>query len=213
MTNVLQNMRSEYAGKLLSEKTVHRNPAEQFQVWFDEAVASEVPDPNAMVLATTGDGNRPSARVVLLKGVDGGGFVFYTNYASRKSRDLSVNAQASLLFFWPQLARQIRIEGAVDRVPRSESESYFATRPRDSQIAAWASAQSAELRSRDELERAFDAARDRFTDRPVPLPEHWGGYRLDPDVFEFWQGRPSRLHDRIEYRRTGKAWNIIRLSP
>ncbi len=213
MTKDLQHMRREFAGRPLMPEGLSKDPFEQFTVWFNEAISAEVEDPNAMALATAGANKRPMARVVLLKGIETGGFVFYTNYSSRKARELEENDQASLLFFWSVLARQVRISGTVRRVPRSASEAYFATRPRESQIAAWVSHQSAELKGREDLEEAFAAAKERFGDGPIPLPGHWGGFSLVPDIVEFWQGRPNRLHDRIEYRRQDSGWRMARLYP
>jgi len=213
MSKSLQAMRSEYAGQPFTEEAVDDDPFRQFDRWFNEAVTAEIPDTNAMVLSTSGADGMPSGRVVLLKGIEDGGFVFYTNYGSSKGKALASNPRASLLFFWQQLARQVRVSGAATRVSRDMSAAYCATRPRESQLAAWASAQSEIIADRAALERAFDQARERFGDGPIPLPDTWGGYMLIPDRFEFWQGRPSRLHDRIEYREVNGRWHRSRLAP
>jgi len=213
MTDALKSMRRDYAGRPLNEDLMPSDPLTFFGTWFEEAVTAEVPDPNAMVLSTSGNDNIPSARVVLLKGVEQDRFVFYTNYGSKKADDLEENPRASLVFFWPSLARQVRIAGSVGRVSREMSEAYFSSRPRESQIGAWASVQSEEIQSRKHLEHAYDAAKKRFGDGPIPLPEQWGGFFLIPLEIEFWQGRPSRLHDRIVYRFSGDSWRMVRLSP
>lgn len=202
----------------LDESDVAPDPFRQFEHWFSEAVKAQLPEPNAMTLATVGAGGRPSARVVLLKGFDEDGFVFFTNYASRKGRELDASGIAALLFFWPELERQVRIEGVVARVDEAESIAYFAGRPRLAQLGAWASPQSEPIAGRHALEQRFEAAQARHHDAhlPVPRPPHWGGYRLSPDLFEFWQGRPSRLHDRIRYRHVPQhpgTWLIDRLAP
>ena len=194
------------------------DPFALFDQWYAEAREAEPNDPGAMSLATADATGQPSARIVLLKGADERGFTFFTNYASRKGRDLAARARAALLFYWPELERQIRIEGAVTRVDAGESAQYFAGRPRPSQLGAWASPQSMPIDGRSELEARFAEVAERYRDAsaPVPRPAHWGGYRLVPDLLEFWQGRASRLHDRIRYRLKQAqpvAWNIDRLAP
>jgi pyridoxamine 5'-phosphate oxidase len=208
----LAELRQEYMREGLDEKDVLADPLAQFAVWFAEAVKAELPLPNAMTLASVSPGGRPSQRTVLLKGVDHGGFVFYTNYESRKARELAANTQAALLFHWPQLERQVRIEGVVARVSDRESDDYFGTRPLGSRHAAIASPQSEPLSNRAELEARYaDAVR---THGAAPArPAYWGGYRLLPDEIEFWQGRENRLHDRVAYRKSGGHWNIVRLAP
>lgn len=197
----------------LSEASAERDPIAQFARWFDEARAVERPLPHAVALATSGAGGRPSLRMVLLKDFDAHGFVFFTNYRSRKARELDKNPRASLLFYWGGLERQVRIDGRVSRVPRRESDDYFRTRPRGSQLAAWASPQSEALQSRADLDRRFMTAAKRYPDE-VRRPPHWGGYRLAPEAIEFWQGREDRLHDRLRYRRARNGhWLIERLGP
>ena len=200
----------------LDEASVAPDPLRQFERWFTEAVNAQMREPNAMTLATVDGNGHPSARIVLLKAADERGFVFFTNYASRKARELAARSCAALLFFWPELERQIRIEGTVSEVDASESNDYFAGRPRLSQLGAWASPQSDPIGSRAELEARFADFAERYRDATVPRPPHWGGYRVWPDSIEFWQGRASRLHDRIRYRRTqapASAWTIDRLAP
>ncbi len=209
----LAALRKEYRLHRLSKEDVDRDPLCQFARWFDEATAAGEADPNAMTLATASPDGRPSARVVLLKGVDGGGFVFFTNTRSKKGEDLAVNPAAALVFFWPTLERQVRIEGTAHAVTRAESQAYFSTRPRESRIGAWASDQSRVITSREALEVSFLNRTKEFGDGEIPLPDHWGGYRLLPDRVEFWQGRENRLHDRILFVLEGQAWTIRRLSP
>ena len=198
----------------LDENSVDRNPINLFRRWFDEAVASGARLPNAMTLATaTGDG-KPSARMVLLKQVDNEGFVFYTNYRSRKAAELESNPRAALVFYWTYLDRQVRVEGNITRVTATESDEYFATRPRESQLGAMASPQSEVITSREALEESFRDLDEHYGDNPVTRPEHWGGYRLAPDSIEFWQSREGRLHDRINFaRQAGGSWVVSRLAP
>jgi pyridoxamine 5'-phosphate oxidase len=208
----LANMRRDYASSTLEEATVARDPLDQFRKWMDDARAAEVLDPNAMSVATCGDDRRPAVRIVLLKYFGDEGFTFFTNYTSKKGRQLEENPHAALHFFWPELHRQILIQGTVAKYDKAASDKYFFSRPVDSQIAAWASRQSSVIESRDELEQQFAELEDRF-DGAVPSPPFWGGFTLKPDCYEFWQGRVSRLHDRLVYTHRDNAWEITRLAP
>jgi pyridoxamine 5'-phosphate oxidase len=209
----LAELRKDYARGSLDEASVDPDPIRQFQLWFQQALDARLPEPNAMTVATVDAKGRPSARILLIKGVDERGFVFFTNYESRKGRELAANPHASLLFYWTELERQVRIEGIVERTSAEQSDAYFASRPLGSRIGAWASEQSQEIVHRTELEARERAFAERFGENP-PRPPHWGGYRLVPERIEFWQGRPSRLHDRILYtREVDGNWRISRLSP
>jgi len=208
----LADLRKNYSLGSLDVADVHPDPIQQFHTWFAQALDAKLPEPNAMTVATVDAAGRPAARILLIKGADERGFVFFTNYESRKGHELAVNPHASLLFHWIELERQVRIEGKVERTSDAESDAYFASRPLGSRIGAWASEQSAVIDSRATLEAREADIRAKFGDNP-PRPPHWGGYRLVPDTLEFWQGRPSRLHDRIRYTRAGDGWQIDRLSP
>ena len=210
----LADMRKDYGLAGLLEKDLAKNPFAQFEKWFQEAEAAKLTEPNAMSLATAGRDGRPSVRTVLLKHCDGRGFVFYTNYESRKGRELADNDRASLLFPWVALERQVIAEGVISRVAREEADAYFHSRPRASQLAAWASPQSTVIAGRAVIEESSRAVEKKYEGREVPLPPQWGGFRLAPETVEFWQGRRSRLHDRLRYRREANGdWTVERLAP
>jgi len=213
MTTPLAHMRRDYEGMPLDEGTADADPFRQFTAWFETASEREL-EPTAMTLSTVDAEGKPSGRIVLLKGLDDRGFVFFTNYESRKGRELERNPRASLLFYWATLHRQVRIDGSVERVTSDESDAYFATRPIESRLAALASPQSQIIESRSVLDERFAGARNRFPDANMDRPRFWGGYRVIPDAFEFWQGRPSRLHDRLYYdRQSDGSWRRVRLAP
>ena len=206
-------LRQEYAATGLDESEVAGDPITQFRSWLDAALAAGIPEPNAMVLSTVGPDGMPSSRTVLLKGLDERGFTFFTNHDSRKARELAAHAQAALVFPWIAIRRQICIRGHVTRLDDAEAGAYFATRPRGSQLAAWASEQSRPLRDRETLEQRMAEVTQRYGDAPVPRPQHWGGYRLAPTSVEFWQGRADRLHDRLVYTAGADGWSLERLFP
>lgn len=209
----ISKLRRDYLFTDLDENKVKINPFDQFNVWMEEAIKADLIDPSAMILATADKNAVPAVRVVLLKRVDEEGLVFYTNYESKKGKDISENPQASLLFFWKELERQIRISGKVKKVSKKESESYFHSRPYESQLAALASKQSSIIPGRKHLENKFDELKNEFNGKEIPLPAYWGGFKLVPESFEFWQGRENRLHDRISYLKEKNNWEIVRLAP
>jgi pyridoxamine 5'-phosphate oxidase len=208
----IADLRQEYMRAGLTEAQADADPIHQFERWFEDAMRARLPLPNAMTLATVSAEDAPSARIVLLKGIERGSFLFYTNYLSRKGRELERRAAACLLFLWSELERQVRIDGTVEKVTSGESDAYYATRPLGARLSAWASAQSETVSTRKMLENAMEEARRRYGEQP-PRPPHWGGYRVIPREIEFWQGRTDRLHDRLVYRRCGSAWTIERLAP
>jgi pyridoxamine 5'-phosphate oxidase len=208
----IAHLRQEYMRAGLTEGDAHADPLVQFQRWFHDAQAAELPLANAMTLATVAADGAPAARVVLLKGVENGGFVFYSNYASRKGRELAAQPGACLVFLWSDLERQVRIEGRTEKVAAEESDAYFASRPLGARLSAWASAQSERVADRATLERALEGMKHKYGEHP-PRPPHWGGYRLMPAAIEFWQGRANRLHDRLLYSRSGTRWTIERIAP
>lgn len=197
----------------LNETTVDKNPFIQFTKWYEGVLSSKLNEPASMMLSTADVNGNPSARIVLLKEIDDSGFVFYTNYGSRKGKDLKENPKAALTFFWDELLRQIRIEGRIEKISKETSKKYFSSRPRESQIGAWVSAQSSVIPNREILENKFDELEEKFGNEEIPLPHFWGGYRVIPNYFEFWQGRENRLHDRICYKKENDEWKIFRIAP
>lgn len=209
----IRQLRKDYALGQLDEQQVHPDPTEQFRLWLDEALSADLNEPYAMSLGTVNGEGQPSVRIVLLRGFDATGFMFFTNYESRKGQDLLAHPKAALTFFWQELERQVRIEGVVTRANAADSDAYFLSRPRENRIGAWASPQSQVLRDRAELEALLEQRVEEFEGTEVKRPAHWGGYRLRPHSIEFWQGRPSRLHDRIRYRLVDGVWVRERLAP
>lgn len=210
---ILADLRKDYSLAGLAEKDLARDPFRQFEKWFAEAEAAKIVEPNAMVVSTAGRDGRPSSRTVLLKAVDGRGFVFYSNYESRKGRELEGNPRISLLFPWIAMERQVIVEGTAARVPREESEAYFHSRPRGNQLGAWVSPQSSIIPARGVLEDNLKALEQKYAGREIPMPPQWGGWRVVPDAVEFWQGRRNRLHDRLRFRREKDGWTVERLAP
>ncbi|QQS45283.1 MAG: pyridoxamine 5'-phosphate oxidase [Acidobacteriota bacterium] len=213
ISQVIRQLRREYVSHPLTKESVSADPYDQFHQWFQEVMQVDQPDPEAMTLSTATADGRVSARIVLLKGFDRRGFVFFTNYQSRKSLEMDANPQAALTFYWPALNRQVRIEGRIEKVSIEETREYFRTRPRGSQIGAWASPQSSDIDRRETIENRIAEYERRFGDDEIPCPPFWGGFLLKPDWIEFWQGRESRLHDRILYRLNDGRWKISRLAP
>ena len=214
MDTRVADLRKEYTFQGLSETDVHPNPFEQFKIWFDQALFAQLPEPNAMTIATATTNGKPSARMVLLKDYDERGFVFYTNYESNKGQQLVENPWGAIAFWWAELERQVRIEGAVEKTSPPESDIYFHSRPQGSQLGAWVSNQSQVIDSREVLERRLQQLKEEYENKEVPRPPNWGGFRVIPTEIEFWQGRPSRLHDRLLYQRSEDgSWRIQRLSP
>jgi pyridoxamine 5'-phosphate oxidase len=209
----IADLRKEYTHAGLREADADRDPIEQFRRWFEEALDADLHEPNAMTLATATPEGRPSARVLLLKGFDEKGFIFYTNYEGRKSQKLERNPYCALVFYWGELERQVRIEGRATRVSKEESDAYYASRPWGSKLGAWASEQSRPIEDRGRLEKRLRELEAQYEGREVPRPPFWGGYRVEPEGIEFWQGRENRLHDRLLYRRSKSGWDMVRLQP
>lgn len=213
LTQNLADLRQHYTKGGLEEHQIPDSPFILFNEWFLQAGEFGILEPNAMVLSTVSADNKPSSRVVLLKGIEDGGFIFYTNYESRKGKELEHNPYISVLFFWPEAERQIRIEGKVSKISTETSKAYFVSRPRESQLGAWASAQSSIIQGRHSIEESYQQCLAQYEGKEIPLPDFWGGYIIHPSSFEFWQGRPSRLHDRMKYNKQQDSWHIVRLSP
>ena len=213
LKDYINKLRHDFSKNTLSEKDVDKDPVKQFEKWFKEAVDAKVNEPNAMTLATVDTHHKPSSRIVLLRNFSDRGFVFYTNYSSKKGKDIEQNPFSCLNFFWPELERQVRVEGKLVKQTDAESDSYFNSRPRTSQLGAWVSQQSEVLKSREDLDKSYSVLEKKYEGKEIPRPPFWGGYNLIPDSIEFWQGRPSRLHDRIRYALDQNKWKIERLFP
>lgn len=209
----INTLRHDFSKQTLSEKDVNPNPILQFEKWFKEAVDAQVNEPNAMTVCTATNDGKPSARILLLRNFNENGFVYYTNYHSRKGKEIAQNPHCALLFFWPELERQVRIEGSIEKQTTEESDVYFNTRPRTGKLGAWSSEQSAVIANREVLDKEYELFSAKFPGEQVPRPPHWGGYVVNPISIEFWQGRPSRMHDRILFTKTNGSWKIERLSP
>lgn len=209
----IADIRKDYKLKELLEAEINLDPIQQFEKWWQEVLNAEISEPNAMTLCTVSAEGTPSARIVLLKGLDSTGFVFFSNYNSHKAKDIAGNARVSLVFFWKELERQVRIEGLAEKVSEEESDNYFNSRPKESRIGAWSSPQSQVIESRDWLNQAVSEFSNRFESNPLVRPAFWGGYRVKPAKVEFWQGRPNRLHDRLQYSLTDEKWRVDRLAP
>lgn len=214
LKNYINSVRRDFAGKLLDEQHIDKNPFNQFQKWFEEAVNAQILDPYAMALATVGKALQPTVRLVYMRDISKDGFVFYTNYNSQKAQDIAFNQFVSLNFFWGELERQVRVEGVAEKVDDSLSDAYFKSRPRESQLGAWASAQSTLISSRKELEDNMATLTKKYENQSIPRPKNWGGYIVKPTKVEFWQGRPNRLHDRLVFTRSeNNTWEISRIAP
>jgi pyridoxamine 5'-phosphate oxidase len=213
LKELVHNLRHDYLTTTLEKETARQNPFEQFELWLADAVEKQIYEPNAMVLSTATAGGKPSSRVVLLRGFGDSGFVFYTNYKSRKGLEIQENLNAALLFYWAEIERQVRVEGTIAKIKEKDSDAYFASRPRESRIGAWISPQSCVIENRDVLEKKFNELARQWEEKTITRPPDWGGYALKPEIFEFWQGRESRLHDRLLYTKVKSDWEIERLAP